>query len=102
MTDRARSGIVTRGAAVVAQARARMAAQLTDNRSVAAPQREDLQGRLDAIRAEQSALFRAARSSGLTAKQHARAADLGREELKLIADLRDLGKRRIGERHKRR
>ncbi len=100
MSDRARSGIVTKGAAVVAQARARMASTVAN--ATPAPQREDLQGRLNAVRDEQAALFRAARSSGLTAKQHARAADLGREELKLIADLRDMGKRRIGAPHKRR
>lgn len=101
MSDRARSGIVTKGARVVAEARARMASTAA-NAAVAAPERGDLQARLNVVRDEQAALFRMQRAQGLTAKQHARAAELGREELKLIADLRDMGKRRIGEPHKRR
>lgn len=101
MSDRHRSGIVTKGARVVMEARARMAATGA-NAPVAAPDRGDLQARLNVVRDEQATLFRMQRAQGLTAKQHARAAELGREELKLIADLRDMGKRRIGEPHKRR
>ena len=93
---RPRSGIVTDGARAVAEARQRTAAKPQ------APTREDLQGQLDRVRDEQRALWRVQKSTGLTAKDHARTAELGRDELRLMAELREMGKRKLGAPHKRR
>ena len=70
--------------------------------ATALPTREEMQRRLDDVRDEQRRLWSVQKSSGLSPKDHARNADLGRAELKLMADLRDLGKRRLGQLHKRR
>lgn len=58
--------------------------------------KEDLQRQLDDVRSEQRSLWQLARSTGLTSKAHQRTADLGRRELQLMNDLRDLGRRRAG------
>lgn len=98
MTDRARSGVVTRGARVVMEARARMEAM----KAKPAPTRDELKLSLDDVRREQSKLFQEQRARGLTARQHERSIELGRLELKLMADIREAGRRLIGARHHRR
>lgn len=92
------SGIRTKGAGALMQARERTAA------ATPAPTRQDMQAQLHDVQAKSAALFRKSRDGGggLTAREHSERAELGRLELKLIADLRAEGKRPIGAPHKRR
>ena len=105
MSDRANSGIRTGGAAALMQARERMAGSHGGARPAmaTAPTREDLQAQLFDVQAKSAALFRQARDGGgLTARQHSERAELGRLELKLIADIRAEGRRPLGAPHRRR
>lgn len=91
------SGIRTKGAGAVMQARQRTA------QPTPAPTRQDMQAQLHDVQAKSAALFRKARDGGgLNAREHSERAELGRLEMKLIADLRAEGKRPIGAPHRRR
>lgn len=83
------------GAEGVRRARERMAAPPP-------PPVEPLPQTLDAVRQEQSALFSRQRKGGLSPREFARLTELGRLEMKLIADRQSNGKRLIGQRHKAR
>lgn len=63
------------------------------------PQRDKINLQLDDIRREQSTLYRAQRSQGLTARDQARRAELDRLEIHLMNELRQVGRRVIGQRH---
>ncbi len=72
------------------------------SRAAANPEREAINTKLDALRAEQSALFTKQRKVSLTPKEQARLTELGRTELALMAAKRDTGRRVIGARHHKR
>lgn len=65
------------------------------------PEMDVLREKLDAVRLEQSTLFRKQRSTGLTANDHRRLAELGRTEIALMNSKRDTGRRMLGQKHRR-
>lgn len=64
--------------------------------------REAMMDRLAWVRAEQTKLFRASRSGGLSPKDHLRGVDLGREELELMKRVKEGAPSRAGRNNRRR